>query len=148
MKRTGNFEAKHAMSGSWGEWILDGEKVAEATGLKLEVQMDFKDVPMCGTLAKQQKPSGWSGKGSVTMQKINSRMALLLAEKLKNGETPEFVGISKLDDPDALGAERVVVRGVKFDSLLLADWSAGNVGEETYSFTFTDYDFLDTVEPE
>lgn len=144
----GNFEAKRAMSGNWGEWILDGEKVAEATGVKLEVQLDFKDVPMCGTLAKQQKPSGWSGNGSVTMQKINSRMAILLADKLKKGETPEFVCISKLDDPDALGAERVVVKGVKFSTLILADWSAGNTGEETYSFTFTDYDFLDMVEPE
>lgn len=144
----GNFDAKRAINGTWGEWILDGEKVAEATGVKLDVQMDFKDVPMCGTLAKQQKPSGWTGNGSVTMTKVNSRMAVLLAEKLKNGETPEFTAISKLADPDAAGAERVVVKGVKFSSLTLADWSAGNIGEETYSFTFTDYDFLDMIEVE
>ena len=146
--QTKNFEAKTVMNGSWGEWVLDGEKVAETTGLKLEVQMDFKDVPMCGTLAKQQKPSSWTGNGSVTMQKINSRMAILLAKALKEGRTPEFVGISKLDDPDALGAERVVVKGIQFSNLILADWSAGNNGEMTYPFTFTDYDFLDMVEPE
>lgn len=144
----GNFDAKRAINGTWGEWILDGEKVAEATAVKLDVQMDFKDVPMCGTLAKQQKPSGWTGNGSVTMTKVNSRMAVLLAEKLKNGETPEFTAISKLADPDAAGAERVVVKGVKFSSLTLADWNAGNIGEETYSFTFTDYDFLDMIEVE
>ena len=144
----GNFNAKNAINGTFGEWILSGEKVAETTGLKLEVQMDFKDVPMCGTLARQQKPSGWTGNGSVTMTKINSRMALLLAEALKNGNIPEFTGISKLADPDALGAERVVVKGVQFSNLILADWSAGNIGEVTYPFTFTDYEFLDMIEPE
>ena len=144
----GNFKAKHAINGSFGEWVLNGEKVAEATGLKLEVQMDFKDVPMCGTLAKQQKPSGWSGNGSVTMTKINSRMAILIAHELKAGRVPEFVGISKLADPDALGAERVVVKGVQFSNLILADWSAGNIGEVTYPFTFTDYEFLDMIRPE
>ena len=144
----GNFNAKNAINGTFGEWILNGEKVSETSGLKLEIQMDFKDVPMCGTLARQQKPSGWTGNGSVTMTKINSRMALLLAEALKNGNIPEFTGISKLADPDALGAERVVVKGVQFSNLILADWSAGNIGEVTYPFTFTDYEFLDMIEPE
>lgn len=144
----GNFNAKNAINGSYGEFVLDGVKVAETTGLKLEVQMDFKDVPMCGTLARQQKPSGWTGNGSVTMTKINSRMAILLAEALKKGTIPEFTGISKLADPDALGAERVVVKGVQFSSLILADWAAGNIGEMTYPFTFNDYDFLDMIEPE
>lgn len=144
----GNFNAKNAINGSWGEWILSGEKVAETTALKLEVQLNFQDVPMCGTLAKQQKPAGWTGNGSVTMTKINSRMAILLATDLKEGRTPEFVGISKLDDPDALGAERVVVKGVHFSNLILADWAAGGIGTATYPFTFTDYEFLDMIEPE
>ncbi|MBQ9090722.1 MAG: phage tail tube protein [Anaerotignum sp.] len=144
----GNFDAKKAMNGTWGEFILNGIKVAETTALKLEVQMQFQDVPMCGTLAKQQKPAGWTGNGSVTMTKINSRMAILLAEEIKAGRTPEFIGISKLDDPDAWGAERVVAKGIQFSSLILADWSAGNIGTQTYPFTFTDYDFLDLVEVE
>ena len=100
----GNFNAKNAINGTFGEWILSGEKVAETTGLKLAVQMDFN--------------------------------------------IPEFTGISKLADPDALGAERVVVKGVQFSNLILADWSAGNIGEVTYPFTFTDYEFLDMIEPE
>ena len=144
----GNFEAKRAISGNWGEWILNGIKVAETTALKLEVQLNFQDVPMCGTQAKQQKGAGWTGSGSVTMTKINSRMAMMLAEDFKAGRTPEFTGISKLDDPDAWGAERVVVKGVQFSNLILADWSAGSIGTVTYPFTFTDYDFLDMIEAE
>lgn len=142
----GNFEAKRAMNGSFGEFVLDGVKVIECTGLKAEVQVNFQDVPMCGTLAKQQKPAGWTGTGSMTIVKISSRMQIMLAKALKEGKIPEFTGISKLDDPDAWGAERAVLKGVQFSNLIIADWSAGNIGTQTYPFTFTDYDFLDMVE--
>ena len=36
----GNFEAKRAMNGSFGEFVLDGVKVIECTGLKAEVQVN------------------------------------------------------------------------------------------------------------
>lgn len=142
------YDANRVISGSWGQVWLEGEFVREATGLKAEVQLDFTDVPMCGTLAKHQKGSGMTCTGSITMNKINSRMAKLLSDKIKAGKTPVFTIISKLDDPDSYGSERVVLKGVKFSSLTLADWSANNNGTITQEFTFTDWDFLDVIDEE
>ena len=143
----GQFEDKRAINGTFGQVFLEGELVREATALKAEVQLQFLDVPMCGDLAKHRKMSGWECNGSITMTKINSRMAVLISDMIKEGKTPSFTIVSKLDDPDAHGAERVALKDVQFSSLTLADWSTNQIGSVTQNFTFTDWDYLDMIEP-
>ena len=142
------YDAKRAINGTYGEVWLEGELVREATGLKADMSLEFIDVPMCGDLAKHQKVSGMSGNGSITMTKVNSRMAIKLSDMLKKGKTPTFTIISKLADPDAYGAERVVFKNCQFSTLTLADWTSGQVGSITQNFTFTDWDYLDIIEPQ
>lgn len=110
--------------------------------------MDFLDVPMCGGLAKHKKVSGVNGNGSVTMTKVNSRMGILISDMIKAGKTPSFTIISKLADPDAFGAERIVLKNCQFSTLTLADWSVNQIGTITQPFTFTDWDYLDIIEVE
>lgn len=142
------YDSKRAINGTYGEVRLEGELVREATGLKADMALEFIDVPMCGDLAKHQKVSGMSGNGSITMTKVNSRMAIKLSDMLKKGKTPTFTIISKLADPDAYGAERVVLKNCQFSTLTLADWTSGQVGSITQNFTFTDWDYLDIIEPQ
>lgn len=142
------YDERRAINGTFGEVILEGETVREATGLKAEVQLEYLDVPMCGDLMKHQKVSGINGNGSITMTKVNSRMGILLSDMIKAGKTPTFTIISKLDDPDAFGAERVVLKNCQFSSLGLADWSDNQIGTITQPFTFTDWDYLDKIEVE
>lgn len=142
------YDERRAINGTWGEVWLEGELVREATALKADVGLDFLDVPMCGDLAKHQKVSGITGTGSITMTKVNSRMSLKLSDMIKAGKTPVFTVISKLADPDAYGSERVVLKNCQFSSLTLADWSAGQIGSITQNFTFTDWDFLDSITPQ
>lgn len=142
------YDERRAINGTYGEVWLEGELVREATGLKADVSLEFIDVPMCGDLAKHQKVSGMTGNASITMTKVNSRMAIKLSDMLKTGKTPVFTVISKLADPDAFGAERVVLKNCQFSTLTLADWSSGQIGTITQNFTFTDWDFLDLIQPE
>lgn len=142
------YDAKRAINGTYGEVWLEGELVREATGLKADIGLKFVDVPMCGDLAEHKKVSGTSGNGSITMTKVNSRMAIKLSDMLKKGKTPTFTIISKLADPDAYGAERVVLKNCQFSTLTLADWTSGQVGSITQNFTFTDWDYLDIIEPQ
>ena len=147
MKKAG-FDPKRAINGNYGQVLLDGELVREATDLQAKVAIDFKAVPMCGSGGKKQKSAGWSGNGNIVMTKINSRMAIKIAQAIKEGRTPEFVIISVLDDPDAYGAERIVLKGVQFTELTLADWAAETIGTVSQPFTFSDYEFIDMIEPE
>lgn len=142
-----NYDERRAINGTYGEVYLEGELVREATALKADVALEFLDVPMCGDLSKHQKVSGLTGNGSITMTKVNSRMAMKLSDAIKSGKTPVFTIVSKLADPDAYGAERVVLKNCQFSTLTLADWSAGQIGSVTQNFTFTDWDYIDMIEP-
>jgi hypothetical protein len=141
------YDERRAINGTYGEVFLEGELVREATALKADIQLEFLDVPMCGDLMKHQKVSGITGTGNVTMTKVNSRMATLISDSIKAGKTISFTIISKLDDPDAYGAERVVLKNCQFSSLTLADWTDNQIGQVSQPFTFTDWDFLDVIEP-
>ena len=141
------FDERNAINGTFGEVYLETEQIREATGLKAEVALEFMDVPMCGDLAKHQKVSGITGTGSITMTKVNSRMAIKLSDMIRAGKTPVFTIISKLDDPDAYGAERVVLKNCQFSTLTLADWTTKQIGSITQNFTFTDWGFIDMIQP-
>lgn len=138
--------AKRIMNGTWGEVWLDGEYVSECYGLQAKVSFNKETVNLCGRMAEDKKVTSISCTGSLKLHKVNSRMALKIGQKIKNGEDVRFTIISKLDDPDAYGAERVVLRNVSFDDLTLADWEVAKNGTVEAPFTFTDYEFLDTVE--
>lgn len=62
------------------------------------------------------------GKGETKLKKVSSYIMKKMSDMLKSGKTPSFTIITKLDDPDAIGAERVALYGCKFDKMILADW--------------------------
>ena len=138
--------AKRIMNGTWGEVWLDGEYVSECYGLQAKVSFNKETINLCGRMAEDKKITSISCTGSLKLHKVNSRMALVIGERIKKGEDVRFTVISKLADPDAYGAERVVLRNVSFDDLTLADWEVAKNGTIEAPFTFTDYEFLDTVE--
>ncbi|BCK00863.1 phage tail tube protein [Anaerocolumna chitinilytica] len=134
------------MSGTWGEVWLDSEYVAECFGAQAKATFTKEDVNICGKMAVDKKITAIAYTGSLKMHKVNSRMAMAIGEKIKNGTDVRFKVITKLADPDAYGAERIVLNNVSFDDLTLADWEVAKMGSIEAPFTFTDYEFLDSVE--
>lgn len=138
--------AKRVMSGTWGEVWLDNEYVAEAYTFNAKISYNKQAVARCGQMANDQKVTGYSGTGSIGMHKINSRMGIIMGEKIRNGQDVRFTIIAKLSDPDAYGQERVRLQNVSFDDLTLMNWEADTPGTIEAPFTFTDYDYLDRVD--
>ena len=137
--------AKRVISGTWGEVWLEGDKVSEGYGLQAKVSFNKEDIALCGQMASDKKVTSIECTGSLRMHKVTSRMALAIGENIRNGKDVRFTIVSKLKDPDAYGAERVVLSNVSFDDLTLADWEAKSVGKVECPFTFTDYEFLDEI---
>ena len=137
--------AKRVISGTSGEVWLDGDKVSECYGLQAKVSFNKEDIALCGQMASDKKVTSIECTGSLRMHKVTSRMALAIGENIRNGKDVRFTIVSKLKDPDAYGAERVVLSNVSFDDLTLADWEAKSVGKVECPFTFTDYEFLDEI---
>lgn len=137
--------AARVISGTHGEAWMDGEKCGETLGFQAKVTKNKEDVAMCGQIMVDSKVMSAKGTGSIRFHKVNSRMAQKLSDDLKEGLDTKVKLISKLDDPDAYGAERVVIYDASFDDLTLADWEAGQKGQIECPFTFTEWDYLDKI---
>lgn len=140
-------QAERVINGSKGEAWLDGEKLSDAKALQARVEFTKEDIDLCGKLGTDTKFMGYKGTGSVTLYKMNSRMALKLSEQIKQGINPRVQILSALNDPAAYGAERVLIKDVCFDDLTLVNWEVKQKGEIECPFTFTDWDLLDAIEP-
>lgn len=142
-----SYEAKNVISGTFGEVWINDMKVAECSGFQAKLNLTKEEVKRCGTLAKGEKVTGWDGKGSIKLNKVYSRMAMLLADNIKSGKQTVVTIVSNLADPDSFGSERVAIKDATFDEVTLADWEAKKLIEENIPFTFSDFEFLDMISP-
>ncbi len=135
------------INGTYGEMKINGQLVAEVTGLEAKITVEKDEVKRVGTLAKGYKITGTEGKGTIKLNKVYSRFINLMNDNLKAGKSTVATIESALADPDSDGSETVVLNGCIFDELTLADWEAKKFGEESVPFTFTDWDVTSTIDP-
>lgn len=138
--------AQQVMSGTEGQVWIDGDYMAQVTAFKAEVNLIKEEVNQVKKRGKQYKVTGWEGKGTLKMNHVSSYMIQKMADNIKSGHQTVCTIIGKLSDPDSIGDERVVIRDATFDKLTLMDWEAKKLAEESYDFTFTDYDIQDMAE--
>lgn len=137
---------EQVINGSWGEAWLDGDYLAEIKGLEARIAIEYEDIDRPRRLGKGKKMIGFEGTGSLKLHKVTSRFIKLLSDNLKQGKQTSFTVISKLDDPDALGAERIMLKNVTLEELTLANWEAKTNGEEEIPFSFDDWEPMDLIE--
>lgn len=139
------FVSNQVINGTWGEVWLDDEYIGEVVSCKGEVSVSYTDVSMVRSLTAGKKMTKLEGKGSIKLHHVRSNISKMISDRVKRGQTPDFKIITKLSDPDALGTERVVFYHCKFDKTILMDWEVQKNTEESYSFTFEDWDYLDNI---
>lgn len=135
-------DGKKVMNGTFGEAWFDSDYLAEVVGAKAEITIKKTPVFRARSLVPSQKLTGIEYKGELKLQHINNNIARKVAEALKQGKNPTFTIITYLDDPDADSSERVALYGCSLDKINIVDWENGKLGEDSYSFTFEDYEFL------
>ena len=134
------------MTGKWGMVYLDGEPVYETDSYEAKVKIEREDVDFVMQMAKDSKMTGLTGEWTMKVKKVFSRGAQLLSEKIKHGQDVRIQIISKIDDPDAYGSERLVIENAWFNELTLQKFENAKMIDEEYSGGFTDYYFPDLVE--
>ena len=140
-----DFQDKNVMSGTFGELWCDNEYMAEVKKFNAIVDIEFADVKKARRMIDGAKQMVAKAEGSFTLHKVSSKMAKIISDNLKKGKQTEFKLISNLDDPDAMGGERIVIYNATPTKLTLADWDHSNLTEEEIPFRFTDWDFEDYV---
>lgn len=139
------FAPEKAINGTFGSLWIDDYFLAEVTGLEAKVSLEKTEVNQVGTLAKGYKITGMDCKGTIKLNKVTSYFINLLSANIQEGKTTSCTIISKLQDPDSDGAERIKLTGCTFDELTLANWEAKKLGEESVPFSFTGWELLDTI---
>ena len=132
-------------NGTFGELWIDDYYLAEVTGLEAKISLKKSEVSQTGTLFTGYKVTGIDGKGTVKLNKVSSYFIMKMSKNMKAGKATVCTIVSKLADPEADGTERIKFTGCTFDELTLANWEAGKLGEESYPFTFTGWEVLDSV---
>lgn len=138
-------KANKVINGTFGSVWVNGEKWQDIESLELKVTIEYEDVNLSEDLATHKKINGWTGEGSMSVKKVYSRGANLLAKATKAGQIPEITIVSKLADPDSYGTERISVSEVTFNEFLLTKFEQKTLGTEELSFNFADFDLLDTI---
>lgn len=138
-------DTSKVINGTWGSLILDGDEITEITAFQAKDEYQKEEVPRVGTMSKGYKISSVDGKGSATMNKVDSKMGRKIGKQVREGKTPKFTLIGGLVDPDAYGAERIAFYGVIFDDLTLMDWETGQFGKVECPFTYEGYEYLDMI---
>lgn len=134
------------LNGTFGHVWVDDEKVAELKGLSAKIELETEEVKFCGSLASDRKVTGYKCTGSLKLHKVSSKFQKAMTETLKTGKENRFTIIFKIADPQSDGEERVALKNVAFDDLTIADFEVGALMSVERPFTFTDVEYLDTIE--
>jgi hypothetical protein len=137
---------ERVFNGSWSSLWIDDEEMAEATAVEAKLSLEKTEVNQTGTLAKGYKVTGTDGKGSIKMNKISSYFINKIAGNIQDGKTTVCQIRSKIADPDAVGAEDILLTGVTFDEVELVNWESKKLLEENIPFSFTGFEVLESVD--
>ncbi|MEG1801429.1 MAG: phage tail tube protein [Oscillospiraceae bacterium] len=142
----GQLRGNQTLSGTWGEVWIDGEKIYELSKIDVKVSANREDVQI--GLSVDSKMTSLKGEITIGIKKVYSRAAKIL-EDWKNGNDKRCQIITKLADPDAIGAqqERYAINNVWWNELPIVTMEIGGKIEEEFTggFTPTDMFVLDRI---
>lgn len=137
--------SQNVISGTFGSVWVNNEEWLHVTKFEAKVTGEFEDINMAGKYGVGKKFMGWTGEGTITVNKVNSTITRMLADSFKKGIMPEITIVGKLADPQALGAERVEILDVTFSEFMLINFELKAKMEEEVPFTFEDYNLIDSI---
>ena len=136
--------AKRVMSGTFGELWWGEELVAECYKFNAKYSITKEAVNLPRQMVEDSKAMGSKGTGTLGLYKVYSRFRDY-ADAVRDGKDERISYISKLDDPDAYGAERVALYNVSLDEVPIVNWERKTIQKDEVPFTFTSHKYLDAV---
>lgn len=133
------------LTGSNGNVWLNGKLLAQIKSIEAKITGDFEDVNLVGDYATHSAYIGWTGEGTLVMQKIDSTVLVLMKDAYKTGEMPDIKITTKLLDKFTGKSERAAISNVVITEFMLAKFESKAPIEEELPFKFSDYEILETI---
>jgi len=137
--------ANRVLTGSAGNVWLNGRLLSQIKSVELKITGSFEDVSFVGSYATESVYTGWTGEGTLTMQKIDSTVLDLMADAYSSGAMPEIKIITKVTDKSTGQSERAAVSNVVVTEFLLAKFENKTLLEEELPLKFSKYEVLETI---
>lgn len=136
--------AKRVMSGTFGEVWWNGDLVAECYKFVAKYTNSREAINLPRQMVEDSKVMSSKGTGSIGLYKVYSRFKQM-ADAIQSGKDERVTVVSKLDDPDSYGAERVAIYGVSLDEVPIVNWERKTVQKDEVPFTFTGHKYLESA---
>lgn len=133
------------LSGTKGQVWFQGLLLANLKSIEAKVTGEFEDISVCGSYSTEKEYLGWTGEGSMTLQKTDSSVITAMAEAYQKGIMPSLKIVTKLVNMSTGKAERVAITGITISEFMLAKFEAKTVIEEEIPFSFTGYEIIETI---
>ena len=134
----GNQEAL-AVADRFADWFCQWS--AGYTREQFDDILDFETGGMLEVWAQLLQHTGAEKYRTLLQRYYRQRLFTPLLE----GKDVRSTLVSKLDDPDAYGAERVAIYNVSLDEVPIVNWERKTIQKDEVPFTFTSHKFLETA---
>lgn len=132
-----SLDASRVILGTFGQVFIGGVWQTNLNHLEATVEVSKRELNLSGDSWTRHKKGPLKGTGTKSGFKVTSDMIVRGFSK--------YEIISKLDDPEAYGFERIKLLNCMPDSIKLANWTAGEEVTEEIPFTFEGYELLDPI---
>ncbi len=139
------FNSENVINGTFGECWLGTSQLGETKKLKANLKKKTAEITKPRQLVAGSKTIAVTLEGSITLYHVDSSVAQEMINSINSGKEVRHTIISKLDDPNGLGAERIALYGVNFTDMNIVDWEHAKEGEKELSFSFESCEFLDAI---
>ena len=127
---------------------VDGkiEEFFYAKSIEATAELNKSEVKVMGKRGVQNKATGWTGSGSMTIYYVTTIFRNMLLKYAKEGILPAFkLVITNEDKGTTIGKQTVCLYDCVIDSVNLAKFDVeSDALDEDMDFTFSDFDILDS----
>ena len=127
---------------------IDGrvEEFFYAKSIEATAELNKSEVKVMGKRGVQNKATGWSGSGSMTIYYVTTMFRNMLLKYAKEGVLPSFkLVVTNEDKGTSIGKQTVVLYDCVIDSVNLVKFDVeSDALDEDMDFTFSDFDILDS----
>lgn len=142
-------KASDAISGKEGSLYatIDGNvtQVAECKSITAKITKNKTEFKALGYRGTQQKATGWTGSGTLTIHYASSRWAKMMIDYAKDGTDTYFkLQVINEDPTSSIGKQTVTLIDVNFDEAEIAKLDTeADFLDQTMNFTFSDVEMPD-----
>lgn len=130
--------------GTDSELYMEGKWLTNVTAVEAAVEINQAEVALLGHWWTQYRNMGLTGSGTVTGVFVNTELIEKIGS-IQDGKEFRTELVIKNTNPDIGQTYRVRLKNVVFTSIPLGNFTAGEIAEQEFSFTFAGYEVLDKV---